>query len=57
MENKQCTSEKPIGQRRNQKENQTIQRQKKMETQHTKTYRDVVKTVVRGKFYSDKHLH
>ena len=57
MENKQCTSEKPIGQRRNQKENQSIQRQKKMETQHTKIYRDVVKTVVRGKFYSDKHLH
>ena len=56
MENKQSISEKPIGQRRNQKENQ-IQRQKKTETQHTKTYRDVVKTVVRGKLYSDKHLH
>lgn len=28
-----------------------------METQHTKTYKNVVKTVVRGKFHSDKHLH
>ena len=39
MESKQLTSEKPMGQRRNQREIKNISKYMNIETQHTTSYR------------------
>ena len=57
MKNKQHTPEKPIGQRRNQKENQKVSRDKRKWKHNIPKHMGCSKGSFKREVHSDKHLH